>query len=171
MAKKKTAGELVQEVNKNKYDDDTPVGDQVSRSTDRHLEDLEKAIELGQKNIKGDFFVEIRCKEFKSLEKLYLYKPFVRRTCPYPDFDQTVYHYDSKRGEVIFRWTIPGKKQSRTFLKIFPDIKAEDYDLFEMLVAYKQGYLHEMADDLNNGGSGNIQARVTNIIKDKQIFA
>jgi predicted transcriptional regulator with HTH domain len=117
-------------------------------------EDYEKnvfdCLEDAKKKYVGDFFVVVLTKKERLMENVLRHYFFARKSCPTPDYDQTVYQYHANTENLIFLWVIPSKEACITFMEQASSITPEEWGLLGFVLQFADGTLFKIAKMLNN---------------------
>jgi hypothetical protein len=75
---------------------------------------------------------------------------FVRKTCPTPMFDQTVFSYSKKEERLEYIWTVPDKKTCEYFRENALLIDPSEKELLQFVLDFYDGTLDRLCNKLNN---------------------
>lgn len=122
--------------------------------TSELLTDYEKNIEECINNLKandptGDYYVVVITKKEPLMHNVLRNYFMGRRTCPTPDYDQTVYKWDGKRNQISFVWTIPSRDTCILLLQNKSKVAREEHGLLDFVIKFYEGTLFELAKKLN----------------------
>lgn len=96
-----------------------------------------------------DFYVVVITKKEKLLENV-LRNYFLQTIdCPTPDYNQSVFRYDSKKEELEYLWTVPDKETCDMFQQNAIHIVPEERQLLDMVLKFRNGTLLQQARRLN----------------------
>ncbi|MGD8327740.1 MAG: hypothetical protein PVF65_12580 [Sphingomonadales bacterium] len=110
-----------------------------NKSEDSWEAQMTTALERGKAKYAGEFFIVILNKKERLLQNVIRRYFLDRRTCPLPEYDQTVFRYDPKDDMLEYIWTVPDWQAAE-------DLKANRFNLSKELVA-----LLEMVDKFEDG--------------------
>lgn len=112
---------------------------------------IQECYKLGKKGLPHkDFFVEILLKWEKILgERTYSIHPFVRKSCPTPNYDQTVFHYHHHDDLLEYLWTLPDKESYEWYVYNQSLVTPDRYALLKYVLDDASGKLLNKADELN----------------------
>ena len=103
----------------------------------------------GKKAYNKDFFITVITKK-ERLMKNVLRNIFLHRSsCPTPDYDQTVYHYDKHSDVLKFLWVIPSKDTCILFKNNALEIVASERSLLQYILDFDDGTLYKLAKKFN----------------------
>jgi len=75
---------------------------------------------------------------------------FARRSCPTPDWDQTVYMVDSVNHSINFMWVIPSRDTCDWMYSNPLLVPHEQRELLNFVIDFKEGILLKRCKKLNN---------------------
>lgn len=154
LKKKETAGEIALKL-QSKNDKINPIDLQREfhkgkTSSDSHEEQIKQAIERGKKEFKNDFFIIQLLKKERILQNIVRVYTFPRKSCPTPDYDQSVYRYLRKEDIVEFIWCIPDKQACNLLILNKDIITPEQHWLLSFVEEFNSGKLLLLAKKFNN---------------------
>lgn len=126
------------------------VAERTHAATDARLAILQKAFDEGKKKFDGDFYIEMCLKHeklFYNIEPRWI--PHVRRSCPTPMFEQTVYRYNRAEDILEYLWVMPDIHSSSWLLENALNIPEEHKELLSFVIDFKEGALYKMCLQLN----------------------
>lgn len=100
--------------------------------------------------IKGNFYIVVLFKKERLLQNVVRQYFFYRKSCPTPEFDQTVYRYQPKADSIEFLWTIPNNAACLTLPSRKNDLPIDQQWLISMIESFQDGDLDRYADRLND---------------------
>jgi hypothetical protein len=98
---------------------------------------------------KGRFFIVVLTKNERLLINVFRNYFFARKTCPTPDYDQSVFRYDDIAESIDYLWTIPSQDACHHLLANASDVHKSERELLEYVVKFKRGELFRLAKKLN----------------------
>ena len=108
------------------------------------------ALERGRKDWPGvDLFVVVNHRKDKFIPNVIRNFFCVRRTAPTPETEQTVFHYDNKKDDISFLWTIPDKETCRSYYYGRKLVDPEDYDMLKNIMDFMDGKIMDKVKKLN----------------------
>ncbi len=107
------------------------------------------AVERGEKELDGDFFVVVLFKKERIMKNVVRQYFFPRKSCPTPEYDQVVYHYFPKEDKLEFLWVIPDKKSTVEIPLVGAFLPLEQQDLVQFCKDFNSGKLDRICDRLN----------------------
>jgi len=123
--------------------------EQMRESLTEYDKNINECIETNKKIYAGDFFIVVITKKEPLMENVLRNYFMARSTCPTPDYDQTVYRYDKKAGDIEFIWTIPSKHTCLTFIENKDEIVPDEWGLLKFILEFADGTLYKKAKELN----------------------
>src|SRR5271170_4336109 len=146
--KRDMLGKLVQDA-MSKPQGHVEVNELGNEMTDKYMMELFTTVEAGKKVYKDDFFVVVLTKrEFvltNVLRNFFLY----RQSCPTPNYDQAVYHYQKKDNKLVLLWVIPDREFSFHIKDNILSLDKEFKDLSQFVLDFADGTLMKLAKKLN----------------------
>jgi len=103
----------------------------------------------GKKELHGDFFVVVLTKKERLLQNIIRNYYGYRKSCPTPDYDQTVYHYNSDKRELEFLWVIPSKDTCILLKENALLVCAKERELLGCVLDFADGTLYETMKKFN----------------------
>lgn len=107
------------------------------------------AVERGQKELEGDFFLVVLFKKERILKNVVRQYFFPRKSCPTPEYDQIVYHFLRKPEELKFIWVIPDKQSTIDLPLMKSVLPAEQQELIQFAEDFNSGKLDRLCEKLN----------------------
>lgn len=120
-----------------------------SNSEDSYEDQVRIAVQRGEEQFEGDFFVVVLFKKERLLKNVVRQYFFPRESCPTPEFDQVVYQYLRKPQELKLIWVIPDQASTRTLPIIQQDLPEEQKELIQYINDFNNGKLDEKCALLN----------------------
>jgi len=150
MEKKETLGSVaLQSEQKLLQEAEHTVAERTEQATDERVRILNEAFELGKQKFDGDFYIEMcmkREKLFWNVETRWL--PHVRRSCPTPMFEQTVYRYNRAEDILEYIWALPDINTACFLLENALVLPPEQKELIDFVIDFKEGRLHQIMLEL-----------------------
>lgn len=98
----------------------------------------------------GDFFIQVITKNEKLLPNVFRNYFAARRSCPTPDYDQTVFRYSKERGVIDHIWTIPCRDACHYLLNNAKEVVAEERESLRFVIQFENGTLAQLCMKLND---------------------
>lgn len=146
--KKKTVGQHSKDLNKPGKEENDPV--EVQREVHKEYEShIFESVDRGKKEFNDDFFIVVLVLREGYMRNVIRNKFFPRKSCPTPDYDQTVYHY-RKRGERFdFLWCIPSKETCELLHFNMLNVDPKERELLQFVLSFYDGTLMKECKKLN----------------------
>lgn len=145
---KKTVGAIAAELLQKPDGPTNPQEYQRAQEKD-YLAKLLVTAQEGLKLYNSDFYIVVITKKERLMENVIRNYFFSRKTCPTPDYDQTVYKFNHGKDDIEFLWTIPAKDICFDLLENKHRITREEQDLLECVMRYAEGTLMKLAQSEN----------------------
>ena len=126
-----------------------------------YMSELMKCIDAHYHIFPGDFFIQVLTKNERLLPNVFRNYFAARRSCPTPDYDQTVFKYDRARGAIDYIWTIPSQDACHHLLNNSLLVVDEERPLLGYVMQFKNGTLAKKCMELNNEKFGDTQGIVS----------
>ena len=124
--------------------------DQAAENTKDYLKNLYEAVDRGiLKYPNEDFYIHVETKKEKLLENVLRNYFIVKHDCPTPNYDQSVFKYIYKAGDLVFMWVIPDRGTCFYFKENWKEIPAEEKDLLNFIRMFDDGTLLKLAKRMN----------------------
>lgn len=114
-----------------------------------YVKNVIECVQTSKKQFFGDFFVVVLTKKERLMQNVLRHYFFARKSCPTPDYDQAVYHYQSDKDDLEFLWVIPSKEACLTFIEQSSSIAPEEWGLLKYVLEFADGTLFKKAKILN----------------------
>lgn len=98
---------------------------------------------------KGNFYIAALLKKEKLLDNVLRNYFIPTIDCPTPYYDQTIYRYNDKKGDIEFLWVIPDKETCEIFIENRNIIVPSERGLLEFILDFYSGKLLQIAKNLN----------------------
>lgn len=147
--KKKTVGQAVTELAQAPAQAPTSVIGLQQAMQEDYIKNLEQCVNDNLPKYNKDFFVVVITKKEPKLKDVYRNYFFARASCPSPDYDQAVYRYDYKQGELEYIWVVPSKDACLLYLENQAFVEPEEFPIMEMVLKFADGTLYSLAKQLN----------------------
>jgi len=96
-----------------------------------------------------DFYVTVITKKERLMENVLRNYFFPRVSCPTPDYDQTVYHYDKKLDKIELLWVIPSKDTCMMMKEHALEVVDDERELRNYVLDFADGTLMRKSLMLN----------------------
>jgi hypothetical protein len=133
---------------------DTPgsisVMEQQAQMQSEYMKYLLEQVDIGYEKYKNTFYIEVQTKNEKLLTNVFRNYFIDRKTCPTPNYDQSVYRYNMEKGQVEYLWTVPSRDACFHLLENRDKVVQEERGLLEFVLLYARGDLLKLCKKLNN---------------------
>lgn len=146
--KKKTVGQEALEIFQKGTYESSPIALQEEMTREYYQNLIDCALN-NRKHFKGKFFIVVLTKNEKLLPNVFRNYFFARKSCPTPDYDQSVFRYNNLAEEVEYLWTIPSQDASYHLLENQRYVHIKEQDLLGFVIQFKKGELFRLAKKLN----------------------
>jgi len=120
-----------------------------NESEDSYENQVRLAVERGEKDFDGDFYVVVLFKKERLMVNVVRQYFFPRKTCPRPEYDQVVYRYYRNSHSLKFLWVIPDKETCEVLPLHKHLLPEEQKEFLKYVLDFNSGKLDELADKLN----------------------
>jgi len=146
---KKTVGKLAYDLlKKNEYQDHT-AKDQTREQLEDYELNLWEAAQRGRRDFGDEFYVVVLTKKERLMPNLLRNYFIPRISCPTPNYDQIVYKYDHRSGDLIFLWVIPDRDTCYALKKNAHEVDPSEYELLRFVLDFADGTLFKISKRLN----------------------
>ncbi len=146
--KRKTAGQEAIEIFQKGDKENSPIELQREMTREYYQNLIDCALE-GRKKFNGRFFIVVLTKNERLLYNVFRHFFLSRKSCPTPDYDQSVFKYDHKTEEIEYMWTIPSEDACFHLQKHAHEVVKEEQHLLSFVLDFMSGRLFQMAKKLN----------------------
>ena len=115
-----------------------------------YMNNLFAAVDRGYAKYEGDFYIVVETKWEKILERVFRNYFIDRLTCPTPNYDQSVFRYNRKLGQIEYLWTIPSQDASHHLRDNAMYVAKEEQGLLNFVLQFDQGILYRACKKFNN---------------------
>ena len=175
MERKKKLGEIATDLLQKPGDKNTVTDIQREAQKD-YLDSLEWAVKHAKKEVDcshlkkhgqhqdcatrealvGDFYVVVITKKEKLLPNVLRNMFSTRKTCPTPDYNQSVFMWHDRTGDLEYLWTIPDEESCAIYSENAIEVVPEERQLLGFVLDFLNGSLLREArkrngEDLVNG--------------------
>lgn len=149
MTKKDTVGKISSELIQKEPESRDPI--ELERSMQQeYFSNLLECIATNQNKYQKHFFIVVITKNERLMPNVFRNYFYARKTCPTPDYDQTVWRYDKSSDELEYLWTIPGRDACIHLKLNALQVSKEERDLLKYVLEFSDGTLFKVAKYYNN---------------------
>ncbi len=148
MIRNKTIGSVVSDLSQ-KQTEKTSIVEQQTAMQEDYMKNLTLAVDRGYKKYDGDFFIHVETKAEKLLPNTFRNYFIDRLTCPTPNYDQSVFRYNRKSGQIEYLWTIPDRETCFHLKDHALEVVAAEQGLLSFVLKFDDGTLFKMMKKYN----------------------
>ena len=145
---RETVGKIALDLQAKQPDSADPIEMERAMHEDYGKNMLE-CLHTGQLDFVGDFYIVVITKCEPLMTNVLRNYFFNRKSCPTPDYDQTVYRYNKTTDDLDFLWVIPSKDTCLQFIQNAPSIPHHEWGLLQFVLKFADGTLYKQAKQLN----------------------
>ncbi len=123
--------------------------EQMQQQLQEYEASFYECVQLGKKMFDHDFYIVVETKKEPKLQNVIRNYFIPRRTCPTPNFDNTVYKYHRNEEREEFLWVLPSKDTYTMMLNNFLEIHESERDLLQFVLDDANGKLLQKCKLLN----------------------
>lgn len=147
--RKETVGQIVTDLLAKSPESTDPI--EIQRATEKeYLDNLAQCVETNKKHYSNDFFIVVITKAEKLMPNVFRNYFFARKSCPMPNYDQTVYIYNSKMERIEYIWSVPCRDTVYLFGYNRDKIDPSEYQLLQFVLDFMDGTLDRLCVKYNN---------------------
>lgn len=145
---RETVGKISRDLSMKETESRDPI--EIQRATEKaYLDELIDCVKNNKNNYHGDFYIIAILKNEKLMPNVFRNYFVPRTSCPTPEYDQTVYKYNSVKEEIEYLWTIPCKSTVQLFRQNALHIVTQEQQLLKFVLDFCDGTLDKLARKLN----------------------
>jgi hypothetical protein len=114
-----------------------------------YIDNLIECVNNSKKTYLGDFFITVLTKNEKLLPNVFRNYFYARSTCPSPNYDQTVFKYNSVDESIEYLWTLPNRETAHYLRKNALQVHPEERQLLDFILQFSDGTLFRLAKKLS----------------------
>lgn len=116
---------------------------------ENYINELIACINTNKDSIGSNFYVVVITKREPLMNNVFRNYFFARRSCPTPDYDQSVYSYSITDDSIGYLWCIPDKETCLTLKGNALQIHETERQLLKHVLDFSDGTLFTLAKRLN----------------------
>lgn len=147
--KNPTIGSLSQDLLKKDPETNDPVEMQQEMQYSSFEHEFNTAIGRAKQKYASDFYIVVLNQRFRIFSNVMRTYFIDRLSCPTPDYDQAVYHYERKTEKIEFLWVIPDKDTCEEIRRDALMINPEYRQLLNYVIDFYDGNLLNKCKMLN----------------------
>lgn len=146
--KRETVGKLSQDLLLKTPETRDPI--ELEREMHKDYEkNIIECIDRGKKEMNGDFYVVVETKKEPKMPNVMRNYFFFRKSCPTPNYDQTLYRYHTSSDSIDFIWVIPSQDSCFMLRDNALLVPPEEKLLLDYVLAFSDGTLFKLCKKLN----------------------
>lgn len=148
--KEKTAGKVALELQA-KQDGKVTPNEQAKEQLGEYQSGLAECVKEHEKvfGVQSNFFVVVITKKEPLLENVLRNYFISRKSCPGPDYDQAVYHFHGKTGDLELVWVVPSRDTCFYMIRNILTLPKEQKILLSYVIEFRDGTLFKVMKKLN----------------------
>lgn len=115
-----------------------------------YLKNIWDCVERSKTTYGDQFYVTVLTKQEYLMPNVFRNYFFARRSCPTPNYDQSVFRYTVTDDKLEYIWTIPDRDTCYTLVNQALMVTGEEQELLNFVLQFKSGELAKLAMQLNN---------------------
>lgn len=149
MTKRETVGKYSYDLLQKNPESNDPIELQRSMQ-EEYFAYLLDCINVNRNIYEKAFFVVVVTKNEKLMPNVFRNYFYARKSCPTPDYDQTVWRYDISADELEYLWTIPSRDTCYHLKMNALEVVKEEKELLKFVLEFSDGTLFKVAKYYNN---------------------
>jgi len=117
---------------------------------EKYIVELVSCVEKNKRKYIGNFFVVVLTKNERLMPNVFRNYFLDRLTCPTPNYDQSVYRYNSESEQIEYIWTVPARPVCHYLFENRIKIHPSERQLLNFVIDYRDGTLKKLCKKLNN---------------------
>ena len=148
---KKTVGQISTELNANHLDNTHSPEEQMREQLKDFERNMQECIDEGLKcyPYASEFYPTVLTKKERLMQNVLRNYFIPRISCPTPEWDQAVYRYQTKTGDLTFLWVVPAKDVCQFMSENALTIDESERELLNFVLDFHDGKLLQLAKKLN----------------------
>lgn len=126
-----------------------------NESEDSYENQVRLAVERGEKELNGDFYVVVLFKKERLMVNVVRQYFFPRKTCPRPEYDQVVYRYYRDSHSLKLVWVVPDKVSCETIPFNKNLLPSDQKEFLQYILDFNSGKLDQLSNELAQKDSVN----------------
>lgn len=146
--KKLTVGAASIEASQKKPETLSPI--ELERAMqEEYMKHLLETVDDGYKKYDSDFYVVVITKNERLMQNVFRNYFFHRKSCPTPEYDQSVYKYNRPASRMEYMWTLPSKDACIHLKNNADKVVKEEQQLLDFVLKFYNGTLDRFAKKEN----------------------
>lgn len=114
-----------------------------------YIKELIECVQSARKTINFNFYVEIQTKREPLLHNVLRNYFIPRKSCPTPNYDQTVFMFEHESEDIIYLWTIPCRDACIYLMNNSSLVVDDEREILNFVLQYSDGSLFRLCKKLN----------------------
>lgn len=157
---KETVGKIARDLMLKEQETRSPIELEREMQSE-YMQELLNCVDAHYDVFPGNFFIQVITKNEKLLHNVFRNYFAARRSCPTPDYDQTVFMYNRQKGAIDYIWTIPSQDACHHLLRHANEVVESERPLLNFVLQFENGSLAKRCMELNNEKIGDTQGTVS----------
>lgn len=145
----RTVGSHSYELQQKSHDIDHSPNEQMAEQLKDYDKNMEECVARSKKDFDGDFYVVVITKKERLMQNVIRNFFTGRKSCPTPEYDQSVYTYDRKLGHIKLLWVVPSKDTCFYMIQNALTLPSDQRVLLEFVMDFADNTLLRKAKELN----------------------
>lgn len=145
---KKTVGAHASELLQKRPESNDPVELERAMQED-YMKELRACIDENYTKYDNIFYVTVLTKSEKLMPNVFRNYFLARKTCPTPNYDQSVFRYNKESGRIEYLWTVPAKDVCYHLKENASQVVTEERMLLEFVMKFFDGSLLKASKKFN----------------------
>ncbi len=146
--KKQTAGAIASELMQKAPESRDPI--ELEREMQKnYVDELIKCALVHKTQYHGDFYLVVLTKNERLMQNIFRNYFTARKSCPTPEYDQSVYRFMSESDSVEYLWTVPSKDAVAYIKEFAKYLPPAERSLAEFVHRFENGDLMKLSKRLN----------------------
>ena len=146
--KRKTVGEISSELSQKEPETRSPI-ELEKEMQKEYMKNLLECVDTHFKVFEGDFFIEVTTKVEPLMTNVFRNYFAGRRSCPTPNYDQSVYRYNNKASQIEYLWTVPSRDACFYLRDNAVDVHPSEHELLNFVLKFDAGILLKLCKKFN----------------------
>lgn len=146
--REKTVGELAVDIFRKGTYESSPVELEREMQRDYYQNLIDCALNH-RRDYNGKFYIVVITKAEPILLNTMRNYFVPRKSCPTPDYDQSVFRYNNVTEEIEYLWTIPSKEACFHLMNNAKQVHKDEWELLSYVLQFHRGSLFSLAKRLN----------------------
>jgi hypothetical protein len=146
--KRKSAGQISAELLQKKHEK-IPIIEQSEAMLDEYWKNLVQAVDRGYKKYQGNFYIHVETKKEPLFYHTFRNYFIDRKSCPTPNYDQSVFRYNRQLGQIEYLWTIPSRDTCFHLKENALIVAPQERQLLDFILKFDDGTLFKLCKKFN----------------------